>query len=195
MGSGGAQQGGGGTGDTGTGCEFSGHLEYTFNNFESWPNDVQDRLPDVIEEAVGHYNCYADFTKMLTINYKADVPTAEANVDGWISFGSSPNYQVVATTMHEIAHTLGVGYFPWAELSQDGRWTGGHVVEFMMNLPADERDSDDYSQRDYITADTQHFWPYGLNQASEHQSEWSLINHVRIVYAMHLDKQEYLGAP
>ncbi len=150
-------------------------------------------MSEVVAEAANYYNCYADFTKNLTINYNPGVPTAEANVDGWVSFGASPSYQVLATAMHEIAHTLGVGYYPWTELLQDGRWTGQHVSAFMAQLPAEQRDPDTYSQRDYITADTQHFWPYGLNQAAEHQSEWSLINHVRIVAAMWLDKQEFLA--
>lgn len=40
--------------------------------------------------------------------------------------------------------------------------------------------------------DNQHFWPYGLNQAAEHQSEWSLSDHVRLVAAMQQEKQAYL---
>jgi hypothetical protein len=67
------------------------------------------------------------------------------------------------------------------------------VVEFIMNLPADQRDPDDAPPLTYITCDTQHFWPYGLNYPSEHKSEWSLINNVRIVAAMQLDKQAYLA--
>lgn len=141
-----------------------------------------------MDDAVYYYNCYSNLNKALTINYKPDVPTAEGNVDGWISFGNDRNYMQVATAMHEIGHTMGVGYAPWSELIRDGKWVGPNVVELMTNLPSNERDSDMYSQRTYITCDAQHFWPYGLNQASEHQSEWSLINHVRIVAAMNADK-------
>src|SRR5690606_24831050 len=134
-----------------------------------------------------------DLTKSITVNYNTGVPTAEANIDGWLSFGSNTSYMQVATAMHEISHTLGVGYYPWTELLDDGRFTGAAVSEFMENIPAEERDPDQYSQRTYITGDSQHFWPYGLNQASEHQSEWSLINHVRIVAAIQTDKQAYLN--
>ena len=77
------------------------------------------------------------------------------------------------------------------ELFDEGRWVGPAVVALMRNLPASERDADAFSQRDFITGDGQHFWPYGLNQAAEHQSEWSLINHVRIVAAMNEDKAAY----
>jgi hypothetical protein len=85
-----------------------------------------------------------------------------------------------------------VSYYPWTELIADGRWTGAAVKEIIENLPAEERDPDMESQRTYITCDTYHFWPYGLNYASEHKSEWSLINNVRIVAAMNVDKQTYI---
>lgn len=174
------------TGDDG--CAHHGNVTYQFNDSESWPDDVVQKLTAALDEATYYYNCYSDLTKSLNINYNPGVPTAEGNVDGWISFGSDRGYMVTATAMHEIGHTMGVGYAPWSELIQDGKWTGPAVVEFITNLPADQRDPDMYSQRTYITCDTQHFWPYGLNQASEHQSEWSLINHVRIVAAMNEDK-------
>jgi len=189
----GGSDGGTTDGEPGSECEFSGNLRYQFNQPESWPSEVVELLTSAMDDAMYYYNCYADFDKALTINYDPGVPTAQGNVDGWISFGSSRSYMVVATAMHEVAHTLGVGYSPWTELMDDGTWTGPAVVEFMMNLPAEQRDPDMYSQRTYITGDSQHFWPYGLNQASEHQSEWSLINNVRIVAAMQLDKQAYLA--
>lgn len=190
-GSGGEGSGGEGSG-SGDGCPFSGHVEYHLNGPESWPSDVTPLITAAMDDAVGHYNCYADLTKSITVNYNPGVPTAEANVDGVLSFGANKSYMQVATAMHEVAHTLGVAYYPWSELLEDGRWIGPNVNEFMQNLPAEERDADDISQRDYITGDSQHFWPYGLNQASEHQSDWSLINNVRIVAAMQRDKQAYL---
>jgi hypothetical protein len=174
-------------------CAYSGNITYQLNNAETWPSEARMLITEAMEGAVYYYNCYADLTQSLNINYNPSVPTAEANVDGRISFGDDPGYMQVATAMHEIAHTLGVGYFPWTELTQDSKWTGTHVVEVITALPANERDADQYSQRTYITADAQHFWPYGLNQASEHQSEWSLINHVRLVAAMQLDKRDYSG--
>jgi len=184
--------GAGGSGGQASGCEFSGHVEYELNNPESWPSDVTPLITAAMDGAMEWYNCYADLTKSITVNYNPGVPTAEANVDGVLSFGSNKSYMQVATAMHEVAHTLGVAYYPWSELIVDGVWTGPNVDAFMTNLPAEERDPDMYSQRDYITCDSQHFWPYGLNQASEHQSDWSLINNVRIVAAMQLDKQAYL---
>jgi len=181
----------GGAGGASDGCPFSGNVTYRLNGSENWPDDVVERLTAAMDEALYYYNCYADLTHELTVNYNESVPTAEANVDGWMSFGADRGYMVVATAMHEVGHTMGVGYSPWSELISDGRWTGPAVVEYMTSLPDEQRDPDMYSQRDYITCDNQHFWPYGLNQASEHQSEWSLINHVRIVAAMQRDKQAF----
>lgn len=174
-------------------CPHSGNVTYRLNNSGAWPSDVVQRITAAMDEAVYYYNCHSDLSKSLTINYNPGVPTAEGNVDGVISFGNNTSYMIVATAMHEIGHTLGVGYAPWSELIQDGRWMGAAVNELMGNLPANERDSDMYSQRTYITCDNQHFWPYGLNQASEHQSEWSLVNHVRVVAAMNVDKASARG--
>lgn len=174
------------------GCPGAGDVTYAFNDIAAWPSDAIERITPALDEAIEYYNCYSNLSHSLTINYKPSVQTAEANVDGWISFGTDRNYMVTATVMHEIGHTMGVGYFPWAELLQDGRWIGEHVRELMASIPPDERDSGG-GERDYITADSLHFWPYGLNYASEHESEWSLINHVRIVAAMRRDKDDYLG--
>lgn len=188
--SGGADDGAGGTDGT-DGCEFAGRVTYQLNGADGWPTDVTPLITEAMDRALFYYNCYADLEKAITVNYNPGVPTAEANVDGWLSFGSNKAYMQVATAMHEVAHTLGVGYSPWQELMNEGRWIGPHVDALMKSLPAEERDPDSFSQRDYITGDAHHFWPYGLNQASEYQSEWSLINHVRIVAAMQKDKLAY----
>ncbi len=180
-----------GDGSSGDECPGAGNVTYVLNGAESWPSDVTERLSAAMEEAVWYYNCYSNLSHALTVNYRESVPTAEANVDGWMSFGSNRAYQVLATVMHEIGHTMGVGYYPWTELTDaDRHWTGAAVLELMASLPEDEKDP---GEPDFITADAMHFWPYGLNYASEHVSDWSLINHVRIVAAMNADKQAYLA--
>lgn len=191
-GTGGINAGAGGS-DPGNGCPFSGSVHYQLNNSDTWPEDVVVLIQAAMDEATDYYNCYADLSKSITVNYEPGVPTAEANVDGWLSFGADKGYMQTATAMHEVAHTLGVGYSPWSELMESGRWIGPHVVQLIGSIPAEERDADEYSQRTYITGDSQHFWPYGLNQAAEHQSEWSLIDHVRLVAAMQLDKEAYIA--
>ena len=174
-------------------CPYSGRVTYELNGPEGWPPEVLTRISEAMDDAAYYYNCYADLEKHITVSYDEGVPTAQANVDGWLSFGSDLAYMQTATAMHEISHTLGVGYYPWAELIEDGRWAGPAVDALMNALPGEERDPDMYSQRTYITCDAQHFWPYGLNQAAEYQSEWSVINHVRIVAAMNDDKSAFLN--
>lgn len=190
---GGQESSGVGGSEGGNACPFAGNVTYELNNPDTWPDEIRTNITEAMDEAVYYYNCYADLEKHITVNYNPGVPTAEANVDGWLSFGSNLAYMQTATAMHEVAHTLGVGYYPWAELIQDGRWVGPSVVALMNSIPSEERDQDMYSLRTYITCDAQHFWPYGLNQAAEYQSEWSLINHVRIVAAMNQDKVDYLS--
>jgi hypothetical protein len=174
-------------------CPGSGSIEYTFVDMQAWPVDALEKLTQALDEAIYYYTCYSDLNHSLRIAYQPGVPTAQANVDGLISFGSDRNYMVTATVMHEIGHTMGVGFYPWNELLEDGVWVGSNVEELMASIPVEERDMDEYAMRDYITCDTQHFWPYGLNYASEHMSEWSLINHVRIVAAMNRDKDALLA--
>jgi hypothetical protein len=186
---------GAGGADPNDGCPHSGSVSYTLNGEEAWPSDAVELLTAAMDEAVWYYNCYADLSQNLTVNYDEGVQTAQANVDGWMTFGAGRGYMVVATAMHEVSHTLGVGYYPWQELMEDGRWIGEATVELISSLPPEERDPDEYSQRDYITGDSQHFWPYGLNQGTEHQSEWSLINNVRLVAAMNEDKAAFLAGP
>jgi hypothetical protein len=166
-------------------------VAYRLSGSDQWPADVVDKLTIAMDEAIFYYNCYSNLSHELEIRFDPGVPTAEGNVDGRITFGDDRGYMVVATAMHEVAHTLGVGYAPWTELMEGGRWIGAATIAVISSLPSEERDPDAYSQRTYITGDQQHFWPYGLNQASEHQSEWSLINHVRIVAAMNADKATY----
>jgi hypothetical protein len=169
------------------------------NGSAQWPADVAKKIGEAMEGAIFYYNCYSSLTHKLVINYRDGVKTAEGNVDGQITFGSDKAYMTLRAAMHEIGHTMGVGYSPWVnELAEkkmpsdnSGRWVGKAVVDLMLNLPADQRDKGDETQRNYITLDGQHFWPYGLNYENEYKSEWSLINHVRIVAAMNVDKAEY----
>lgn len=189
----GGQNAGVGGGEPVDTCPYAGRITYELNGPEAWPSEVVTRITEAMDDAIYYYNCYADLEKHITVNYNEGVPTAEANVDGWLSFGSNLGYMQTATAMHEVSHTLGVGYYPWTELIQDGRWVGPAVDALMNALPSQERDPDMYSQRTYITCDAQHFWPYGLNQAAEYQSEWSVINHVRIVAAISEDKAAFLN--
>ena len=64
------------------------------------------------------------------------------------------------TAMHEIAHTCGVGTSSkYTELVKDGIFTGVNATNQLRSITG--------NQLDVLHADTQHFWPYGLNYTSE----------------------------
>ena len=173
----------GGEGGSSSDCPCSGRITYTLNRADS-PTadelDAYDRLTVAMDEAIYYYNCYADLEKELWVNYDPGVPTAQANIDGWMSFGSDRAYMVLPTAMHETAHTLGIGYYGFGDMhDENGIWTGTAANAALAAIP-NPRDTQ-------LHADSMHFWPYGLNYASEYENEDDLINHVRIVTAIRLD--------
>jgi hypothetical protein len=180
---GGTDSGSGGAGGAPADCPHSGSITYTLNRSDSPTADELDayeRITAAMDEAVYYYNCYADLDKHLTANYNPGVPTAEANIDGWMSFGTDRAYMVLPTAMHEIAHTLGVGYYGFGDMTDsNGIWTGANANAVIASIE-NPRDTQ-------LHADSMHFWPYGLNYASEYENEDDLINHVRIVAAIRLD--------
>jgi len=164
-------------------CPHSGNIRYTLNR-EAPPTedqlDAYRRLTTAMDEAVRYYNCYTDLDKQLWVNYNPSVPTAEANIDGWMSFGRDRNYMVLPTAMHEIAHTLGIGYYNFGSMTDsNGIWTGQNANTVLASIP-NARDTQ-------LHADSMHFWPYGLNYASEYENEDDLINHCRLVVAIRQD--------
>ena len=178
-----AGQAGAGTGGAASECPSSGNITYVINQSESPTDDELDayeRLAAAMDEAVWYYDCYTDIEKQLWVNYDPGVPTAQANIDGWMSFGTDRGYMVVATAMHEIAHTVGIGFYNFAEMTDgNGIWTGENANAVLASIP-NPRDTE-------LHADSMHFWPYGLNYASEHENEDDLINHCRIVAAIRQD--------
>jgi hypothetical protein len=143
-------------------------------------SDAYALIDKAMSEAVRYYNCYTDIELDITANYKPSVPTAEANVDGLISFGSNRSYMVLPTAMHEIAHVAGIGYYTFAQMhDSNGIWTGAVANAVLASIP-NPRDTQ-------LHADNMHFWPYGLNYASEYENEDDLINHCKLVQAIRQD--------
>ncbi|WNH10610.1 hypothetical protein [Thalassobellus suaedae] len=95
-----------------------------------------DRIRAAFDEATWYYNNFTSIEKHVNVNYSPGTPTADANFDGWINFGSNPSYQKTGTAMHEMAHTVGVGqHWKYTELMQ-GSWQGNRanaILKFMTN--------------------------------------------------------------
>lgn len=169
-------------------CPHVGRVTYTLAksaNPTSTEQNAYDLITAAMDKAVYYYNCYTDITKSLNISYNAGVQTADGNINGSIRFGSTGS-MVYITAMHEIGHTLGIGTASnWRSLvdipqgGSSGPWTGTNGNAELRAITGKSTDT--------LTADTQHFWPYGLNYTSEVKSEADLINHCRIVVAMRKD--------
>lgn len=159
-----------------------GHVTYTLHKSENPTADELDayeRITTVMDSAVYLYNKYTNLRKFINVYYAPGVPTAEASSNGDLRFGSERSYMFVGTAMHEMAHTMGMGTTSEYKAMMDGGVFKGEKAQALLK----EIDGPDAE----LHGDSQHFWPYGLNYASEVHSEQDLINHARIVDAMYQD--------
>jgi len=157
-------------------------VEYTLHKSENPTEDELDayqRITAVMDSAVYFYNKYTNLSKYINVYYAPGVPTAEASSNGDLRFGKERSYMFVGTAMHEMAHTMGMGTTSEYKAMMDGGVFKGEKAQALLK----EIDGPEAE----LHGDSQHFWPYGLNYASEVKSEQDLINHARIVEAMYQD--------
>lgn len=149
-------------------------------NLEKSANPTADesaaygRIEDAMAAATArHRRLTPDISKAITVYYTPGVPTAEANFNGDVRFGSDAAYQTERTALHEIAHTLGVGQRQaFDDLCVSGDWP----TALPLLRSWDGADA-------VISCGGSHFWPYGLN----FETEWSDEDgdrHCQIVKAM-----------
>ena len=141
--------------------------------------DAYERITAVMDSAVYIYNKYTNLSKYINVYYAPGVPTAEASSNGDLRFGENRSYMFVGTAMHEMAHTMGMGTTDaYRSMFKDGVFQGQKAQALLREIDGPDA---------VLKGDSQHFWPYGLNYASEVHSEQDLINHARIVEAMYQD--------
>jgi hypothetical protein len=139
-------------------------------------NDAYAKIDAAMKKAVARYTKFSDANKVIRVYYAPGVPTAEANYNGDLRFGSDRAYMTERTAMHEISHTLGVGQ----TAAFDRKCAAG---DWKTALPL-LRSFDAANAK--ISCGGGHFWPYGLN----YETEWSETNgdrHVKMVEAMLTD--------
>lgn len=163
------------------GIAFSqGNITYTLNQEANPTADQLDAYQNIkkgMDSSLVHYNRYTTQTKHLQVYYNTGVPTADASFNGTIRFGSNRSYMAVGTSMHEIAHTLGIGTTTeYQNLIQNGVFTGANATKMIRDISGD--------QSAQLKGDGMHFWPNGINYASEVKSEQDLINHCKMVEAI-----------
>jgi hypothetical protein len=180
-GAGGAGEGGAGEGGAGTGCPGTGGITYTLAKVASPTAEQQsayDKITSAMDEALSYYNCHTSIEKRLSVSYVPSVATADGNVNGSIRFGATSSMNYI-TAMHEIGHTVGVGSREFGALVVDGVFTGEAATRQLRAITGNESD--------VVHADTQHFWPYGLNYTTEVKTTDDLVNHCKIVVAIRED--------
>jgi hypothetical protein len=171
-----------GAGPASNGCPFSGHVSYTLTksaNPSAAEADAYARITVAMDAAVANYNCYANLTKATTVTYNPSVETADGNVNGSIRFGPSATYMTMPTSMHEIAHTLGVGSSQFAAMVSNGIFTGTNATTQLREITG--------IATDQVHSDGTHFWPYGLNYDSEYHDLSDAINNCKLVSAIRKD--------
>ena len=161
-----------------------GNVTYTLNQASNPTADQSDayaKIKIAMDSAVLFYNTYTSITKNLSISYEPSVPTADGNINGSIRFGSNRSYMLCCTAMHEIAHTVGVGTLgnTWLRLIVNGRYIGTNANKEFRTIIG--------NPDTVLKGDSQHFWPYGLNQASDYKTEDDLLGHCAMVMAIRMD--------
>jgi hypothetical protein len=160
-----------------------GNITYTLNkvsNPTTDQNDAYARITKAMDSALCFYNTYTSLSRNLYIVYEPSVATADGNSNGTIRFGSNSTYMVTATAMHEMGHVFGVGTTSnYKNLIVNGVFTGKNATDTLKAIANDNTA--------VLKGDATHFWPYGLNYASEAKSVNDYIYHARIVNAMQKD--------
>jgi hypothetical protein len=168
-------------------CTPTGHLSYTLSQAPSPTADQADAYKTItcaMDMAVAYYSCYSNITASVRVSYDTGVATADGNINGSIRFGAGRQYMTCVTSMHEIAHTQGIGTASqWASHVSGGLFVGTNsaaqlqAINATLNKPL-------YTQ---LHADSMHFWPYGLNSDTEATGIDILIDHCQVVVAIRKD--------
>ncbi|EGG05359.1 uncharacterized protein MELLADRAFT_64159 [Melampsora larici-populina 98AG31] len=141
--------------------------------------DAYNGIEGAMEAAVARYNRFVklEVEKQLKVEYSPTVETARSNHDlGVIQFGPNSEYWTERQALHEIAHTLGVGFRAFNERCENKTWYNATSV--LRQLSKDPQAE--------ITCGGQHFWPYGMNYEKEFSEENADI-HCQIIQEMIYD--------
>jgi hypothetical protein len=135
-------------------CSASARLTWSLakaSNPTADQRDAYTKIEAAMTKAVARYEKYSDANKTIRVAYAPGVPTAEANYNGDLRFGSDRAYMTERTAMHEISHTLGVGQ----TAAFNTKCAAG---DWKTALPL-LRSFDGANAK--ITCGGGHFWPYG----------------------------------
>ncbi|RYG20516.1 MAG: hypothetical protein EOO07_04710 [Chitinophagaceae bacterium] len=161
-----------------------GNITYTFNKSANPTNselEAYARLQIAVDSATWYLSNFSSATKHVWLNYVDGVPTADANNEGWMRFGTNSGFQNIRTMLHEMNHTLGTGTSTWWNGKiVGGKFQGQHTNELLQKIQKS-------ATAVQLSGDTQHWWPYGLNQNSEVTSSWDYVYNAILIEAMRKD--------
>ena len=162
-------------------CAFSGRLSYTLMRAPAPTREqmaAYTRITGAMDTAVAKYNCYANVNRALQVSYDPGLEGSEGRANGTIRFGSQASMNFI-NAMHEIAHTLGVGTTEFRSLVANRVFTGESATAELRTITG--------MPTAVVNSDGDHFWPYGLNAASEYRSENDAVRHCAMVQAIRRD--------
>ncbi|KAK7947897.1 uncharacterized protein PG986_008783 [Apiospora aurea] len=125
-------------------------------------SDAYTKIESAMKLAAARHARLGSASKNIRVHYTPGVPTAEANYNGDLRFGSNRAYMNERTALHEVSHTLGVGQ----TAAFDRKCAAGDWATALPLL----RSWDGPGAK--INCGGSHFWPYGLN----YDNEWSETN-------------------
>lgn len=164
----------------GPNCTPTGSVSYTLVTNDEPINAERAAyalITAAMDLAVGYYSCYTDLSLDLEVHFDATFAIVETQ-GTTIRFGAMDAMNPV-TAMHEIAGIAGIGSPEFAALVEDGVFTGEHATAELRAITGDDTAT--------LFADTEHFWPYGLNYPNEVKALSDLENHCRLVVAIRKD--------
>lgn len=138
--------------------------------------DAYSRIETSIKQTVDRHNALGGASKNLNVYYAPGVPTAEANYNGDVRFGSNRSYMNERTALHEVSHTLGIGQTSaFNDKCAANDWATATPLLQSWDGPDAK-----------INCGGGHIWPYGLNYDDE-MSEQNAQRHVQLIQAMIVD--------
>lgn len=114
----------------------------------------ETEVANSVRTAAALYNQYGSFNKHWNVYYNAGIPTAEANYDGYMGYGSQ---RTIRTVIHEGAHTMGMGTTSeYQRLVAGGLWGGVYGQRAASEIYNAELRGDGHA-----------IWPGGMNYENE----------------------------
>ncbi len=153
-------------------------LTFTLADSSTWPSAAE--WQDVYNKMTYNCNLYNAFATFgpynIYVYYSSGIPTEQASYGGYGgSIGVGQQYPQYWNLQHEMSHYLGTGtYWQWPNLMYSGVWHGAAANAL-------EQQFDGVGA--VLAGDTQHFWPYGLNYATE-DSHIAEERHMALDYAL-----------